>query len=111
VEQELWCDVLEDPESHAPDQIRGSLHIKVTWNPYSREQIVEKRGYNETEKKIHEEQEILGATEKGEQETAGDAPRQQGNVTQHPIEHPREPGPTAELTPAAAPEAAPEAAT
>jgi Ca2+-dependent lipid-binding protein len=96
-ETELWCDVLEDPESHAPDQIRGSLHLKVTWNPYSREEIEAKRGHNETEKKIHEEQQILAATEKGEQQTAGDAPKQQGNITQHPTEHPREPGPTAEL--------------
>jgi hypothetical protein len=104
-EVELWCDVLEDPESHAPDQIRGSLHIKVTWNPYSREQIVAKRGHNETEKKIHEEQHMLAAaTEKegaaGEdqqQKTAGDAPRQGGNVTQHPMERPRAPGPTADL--------------
>jgi hypothetical protein len=96
-EQELWCDVLEDPESHAPDQIRGSLHITVTWKPYSREEIEAKRGHNETEKKIYEEQEILKQTQKGEQQTAGEAPKQQGNVTQHPAEHPREPGPTADL--------------
>jgi len=58
---------------------------------------VEKRGHNETEQKLHEEQEILAATEKGGQRTAGDAPKQQGNVAQHPAEKPREPGPTAEL--------------
>jgi len=105
-EHELWCDVLEDPESHAPDQIRGSLHISATWKPYSREQILEKRGHNETEKKLHEEQEILAATEKGEQKTAGDAPKQQGNVSQHPDEKPRKSGPTAELPAPDAPEPA-----
>jgi hypothetical protein len=46
----------------------------------------------------------MAATQKGEQKTAGDAPKQQGNVTQHPTQQPREPGPTAELpSPVAAP--------
>lgn len=95
---ERWCDVLDDPESHSPNQIRGSLHIIVTYFPYSREQIAAKRGYNETEKKIYQEQQILGAQEKMKDNTAGDAPKQQGNITQHPAEKPRAPGPAAELT-------------
>lgn len=94
---ELWCDILEDPESHATDQIRGQLHISVIYNPYSREKIMELRGGNETEKKIYEEQQILGAAEKMQKETTGDAPKQQGNITQNPNEQPRAPGPAAEL--------------
>jgi len=97
VKTELWCDILEDPESHATDQIRGQLHISVIYNPYSREKIMELRGGNETEKKIYEEQQILGAAEKMQKETTGDAPKQQGNITQNPNEQPRAPGPAAEL--------------
>ncbi|KAG0617318.1 hypothetical protein M758_5G181100 [Ceratodon purpureus] len=97
VKTELWCDVLEDPESHATDQIRGSLHIIVTYNPYSRDEVIAKRGVNETEKKIYEEQQIILDQKKTEHNTAGDAPKQQGNITQHPAEHPRAPGPAAEL--------------
>lgn len=97
VKTEMWCDILEDPESHATDQIRAQLHISVIYNPYSREKIMEIRGENETEKKIYEEQQILGAAEKMQKETTGDAPKQQGNITQNPNEKPREPGPAAEL--------------
>lgn len=89
--------MLEDPESHAPDQIRGSLHLSVTYKPYSREEVIAKRGFNDTEKKILEEQEIIMEQKKNEQNTAGDAPKQQGNITQHPAEAPRAPGPAAEL--------------
>jgi hypothetical protein len=97
VKTELWCDVLEDPESHAPDQIRGSVHLVVTYNPYSRDEVIAKRGFNETEKKIYEEQQIISEQTKKEHNTAGDAPKQEGNITQHPAEQPRAPGPTAEL--------------
>lgn len=85
---EMWCDILEDPESHAPDQIRGQLHISVTYNPYSTEKVMALRGGNETEKKIHEEQQVLGAAEKMQANTAADAPKQQGNITQNPNEKP-----------------------
>jgi hypothetical protein len=96
---ERWCDLLEDPESHAPDQIRGSLHIIVTYFPYTREQIAAKRGgNNETEKKLYEEQRIMSEQTKKGHNTAGDAPKQQGNVTQHPEEKPRAPGPTADFS-------------
>ena len=95
---ELWCDVLEDPESHALDQLVGSVHLKVTWNPYSQEQIDANRGgHNETESKINQEQQVLQEQMKQEHNTAGDAPLQQGNITQHPTEQPREPGPSADL--------------
>ena len=97
VRTELWCDVLEDSESHSPDQIRGSIHIVVTYNPYSREQIAAKHGNNETEKKLYEEQKIILDQKMREHKTAGDAPKQSGNVAQHPAEEPRAPGPTAEL--------------
>lgn len=53
-------DFPEVPQSQG-DNVRGSLHLSVTWYPYTREQILEKRGCNETEKMIYEEQKILAA--------------------------------------------------
>ncbi|XP_024367897.1 synaptotagmin-5 isoform X2 [Physcomitrium patens] len=97
VKKELWCDVLEDPESHATDQIRGSIHVIVTYIPYTREQVEAKRGFNETEKKIYEEHRLIAEQINRPHKTTGDAPKQQGNITQHPEEQPRQPGPAAEL--------------
>ena len=61
-----WRDEWEDPGSPSvsspQDRILGSLHVIVTWYPYTREQILEKRGsINETEKMLYEEQKTMAA--------------------------------------------------
>ncbi|KAG0569737.1 hypothetical protein M758_6G108800 [Ceratodon purpureus] len=63
---ERWSGVLDsDSEPSSPvqsprDHPRGKLHLIVTWYPYTREQIREKRGHNETEEMIYKERMISG---------------------------------------------------
>lgn len=98
VPKEMWCEILEEPRAQSHEKSRGKLHLLVVYHAFSREEIIAKRGVTETEKKIYQEQEIQGAAEKKQKNSAGDAPKQAGNITQNPNENPRAPGPAAELS-------------